>query len=130
METEQVRMCNRGYQIEEGDLLCTEHCCIWSSQEASVSGSRAKQRQHLVVPDENLAQSPVGFAILEFLSVGQLERGQRDVQTVVMKRSGGFSRPEGSCSHPCSRGTPCTRAPTLDEQTQASRSALVRKALD
>src|SRR5437879_6044979 len=26
VETEQVRMYNRGYQTEEGDLLCTEHC--------------------------------------------------------------------------------------------------------
>lgn len=90
METKQVRMYNRGYQTEEGDLLCTEHCCIWSSQEASVSGFRAKQRQHLVVPDEDLAQRPVRFAILEFLSVGKLERGQGHVQNVVMKRSGVF----------------------------------------
>jgi hypothetical protein len=46
---------------------------------------QGKQRQQLVVPDEDLAQSPVRFAILEFLSVGQLERGQRDVQKVMME---------------------------------------------
>ena len=86
METEQVRMYNRGYQTEEGDLLCTAHCCIWSSQEASVSGFRANKDNTLVVPDEDLAQSPVRFAILEFLSVGQLERGQGHVQKVVMKK--------------------------------------------
>ena len=41
---------------------------------------QGKQRQHLVVPDEDFAQSPVRFAILEFLSVGQLEKGQGHVQ--------------------------------------------------
>ena len=88
---------------------------------------QGKQRQHLIIPDENLAQSPVRFAILVFLSVGQLERGQGHVKKAV--KIGGDFRPEGSCSHPCSRGTPCIRAPTSDEQTQASRSAPVRTAL-
>ena len=50
---------------------------------------QGKQRQHLVVPDENLPQSPVRFAILKFLSVGQLERGQRHVKKAV--KIGGFS---------------------------------------
>jgi len=39
-----------------------------------------EKRCYAIVPDENLAQSPVGFAVLELLGVGQLERGSEHVE--------------------------------------------------
>jgi hypothetical protein len=37
--------------------------------------STCVKKDATIVPDVNLAQSPVRFAILELLGVGQLERG-------------------------------------------------------